>query len=221
MYHFHYHGSNQSKRSKSLLPYPTLFWFFESFITLDNTKSFEVIFQNARQFWVILVFFFFFSFLFFWPNWNCYREVLISKVYFVIENFRYFYKKRFFYNVKNIWTFLKAMYSRNTANLLQNRSYLVLINFGKNSWLKISCFWKKKSCSHSALVSKFCVEIPLSSIKFKPWNGTWGNGIHEGHTKYNCSLCQRFMRYDKETKIYNIYKICRDCPIRSHITGIS
>lgn len=143
MYHFHYHGSNQSKRSKSLLPYPTLFWFFESFITLDNTKSFEVIFQNARQFWVILVFFFFFSFLFFWPNWNCYREVLISKVYFVIENFRYFYKKRFFYNVKNIWTFLKAMYSTNTANLLQNRSYLVLINFGKNSWLKISCFWKK------------------------------------------------------------------------------
>lgn len=62
---------------------------------------------------------------------------------------------------------------------------------------------------------------PSSSIKFKPWNGTWGNGIHEGHTKYNCSLCQRFMRYDKETKIYNIYKICRDCPIRSHITGIS
>lgn len=72
-----------------------------------------------------------------------------------------------------------------------------------------------------AFVSKFCVEIPLSSIKFKPWNGTWGNGIHEGHTKYNCSLCQRFMRYDEETKIYNIYKICRDCPIRSHITGIS
>lgn len=153
---------------------------------------------------------------FFLPNWNCYREVLISKVYFVIENFRYFYKKRVFYNVKNIWTFLKAMYSTNTANLLQNRSYLVLINFGKNSWLKISCFWKKNLAA-----TVFCVEIPLSSIKFKPWTGTWGNGIHEGRTKYNCSLCQRFMRYDKETKIYNIYKICRDCPIRSHITGIS
>lgn len=100
---------------------------------------------------------------------------------------------------------------------IKNRSYLVLINFGKNSWLKIIMLFKKKNLAATV----FCVEIPLSSIKFKPWTGTWGNGIHEGRTKYNCSLCQRFMRYDKETKIYNIYKICRDCPIRSHITGIS
>lgn len=140
MYHFHYHGSNQSKRSKSLLPYPTLFWFFESFITLDNTKSFEVIFQNARQFWVIKVFFFFFLF--------CQTEIAIEKFWFLkfislLKISGIFIRSGFFYNVKNIWTFLKAMYSTNTANLLQNRSYLVLINFGKNSWLKISCFWKK------------------------------------------------------------------------------
>lgn len=142
MYHFHYHGSNQSKRSKSLLPYPTLFWFFESFITLDNTKSFEVIFQNARQFWVILVFFFFFSFFF------GQTEIAIEKFWFLkfislLKISGIFIRSGFFYNVKNIWTFLKAMYSTNTANLLQNRSYLVLINFGENSWLKISCFWKK------------------------------------------------------------------------------
>lgn len=140
MYHFHYHGSNQSKRSKSLLPYPTLFWFFESFITLDNTKSFEVIFQNARQFWVILVFFFFFSFFFF-----CQTEIAIEKFWFLkFISLLKISEAVLFYNVKNIWTFLKAMYSTNTANLLQNRSYLVLINFGKNSWLKISCFWQKK-----------------------------------------------------------------------------
>lgn len=48
----------------------------------------------------------------------------------------------------------------------------------------------------------------------------WGNGIYEGCIKYNCSFCQRFMRYDKEIKIYNIYKICRDCLIRLYIIGI-
>lgn len=81
-------------------------------------------------------------------------------------------------------------------------------------------FLKKKFCSYSVLVSKFCVEIFLSLIKFKLWNGMWGNGIYEGYIKYNCSFCQRFMRYDKEIKIYNIYKICRDCLIRLYIIGI-